>query len=863
MTYNGLHSFVLILTFLILHNIANGQDQRGNIVQYFGKEKVETISEGAVIHTFHEGLILRQNRRFLNSNSTPKEPVVGNHLLNPDYIMAEGEIGYRDQFGNEFEWEVIKVNDKNEFSGNGMRSAFLYLEYDSESSKTVLFEASGHTRLIANGMPHEGDHYDFGYSLIPIKLKKGTNTFLMTPGRFPRMRARLIDPKTDVQLTTRDMTLPDILKEEEETLVGGIRIINSGHKWFKGGSISVTVNGIKLETLTPNVSPLNSRKIAIYIPNSNSDEEKVDVQVELKDRNKKLLSEETISLNVKTNKKHHKRTFISNMDGSVQYYSVAPSSNDTLSKPALFFSVHGASVEATNQARAYKQKDWGHLVAPTNRRPFGFAWEDWGRLDALEVLEDAQNRFKTDPQHTYLTGHSMGGHGTWYLGATYPDKWGAIAPAAGYPDLLEYRGSFSRRLVNMSDEQLKSFGMTREQAIQIMQGEPLENADKALDSIIRRAGNPSRTLKLKRNYLHYGVYILHGEDDTVVPTFIARDMRALLGTYHPDFTYYEYPDGTHWYGNHSVDWPPIFDYFKFRSIKPSSEINRLEFYTGSPGVSASSHFVTINQQKNLFGISSFKFNRGDNVTITTENATAITVDLKKMGIHKDNIISVDGQKFAAGDKQELILKRNSEIWAEVSSIPLSEKGPHRNGGFKDAFKNNFVLVYATKGSKAENEWYYNRARVDAEMFYYRANGNVEVVSDREFDLSKFSNRNVILYGNASNNRAWSKLLADCPLQVKNGQMSLGERTLVGDNYGAYYIYRRNDSDKASVGVVTATGTKGMKAAYANHYLVNGTTYPDVLIFSDKLLIDGISGVECSGFFGNDWSYETGDFEWRD
>ena len=61
--------------------------------------------------------------------------------------------------------------------------------------------------------------------------------------------------------------------------------------------------------------------------------------------------------------------------------------NDTVSKPALFLSVHGASVEATNQARAYAQKDWGHLVAPTNRRPYGFSWEDWGRMDALEVLE--------------------------------------------------------------------------------------------------------------------------------------------------------------------------------------------------------------------------------------------------------------------------------------------------------------------------------------------------------------------------------------------------------------------------------------------------------------------------------------------
>jgi hypothetical protein len=54
----------------------------------------------------------------------------------------------------------------------------------------------------------------------------------------------------------------------------------------------------------------------------------------------------------------------------------------------------------------------------------------------------------------------------------------------------------------------------------------------------------------------------------------------------------------------------------------------------------------------------------------------------------------------------------------------------------------------------------------------------------------------------------------------------------------------------------------MKAAYANHYLVNGTTFPDLTIFNASVVKDGISGVICSGFFGNDWSIENGVFVWR-
>src|SRR5690606_31364400 len=75
-----------------------------------------------------------------------------------------------------------------------------------------------------------------------------------------------------------------------------------------------------------------------------------------------------------------KVTFRSAIDGSVQYYALRPSTNPDANQ-SLILSLHGASVEATGQANAYTPKDWAAVVAPTNRRPYGFDWEDWGRLD--------------------------------------------------------------------------------------------------------------------------------------------------------------------------------------------------------------------------------------------------------------------------------------------------------------------------------------------------------------------------------------------------------------------------------------------------------------------------------------------------
>ena len=94
-------------------------------------------------------------------------------------------------------------------------------------------------------------------------------------------------------------------------------------------------------------------------------------------------------------------------------------------------------------------------------------------------------------------------------------------------------------------------------------------------------------------------------------------------------------------------------------------------------------------------------------------------------------LTINDHKLSVLPKSNVFLKEKVGVW-EVSNVPsLKEKGPHRNGGFKDAFRNNVVFVYATKGTNYENEWYYNKARFDAETFWYRANGAIEIIKDIE------------------------------------------------------------------------------------------------------------------------------------
>ncbi|WBL22866.1 alpha/beta hydrolase [Zunongwangia sp. HRR-M8] len=852
----------ILFLFMIFFSNAKAQDKEGNIVEYFGKEKVNDVSEGEVIHLFKEGLILGTSGTPFSNSAIQYDPIFAEVLQN-GFQINEGKEVY-DNFKEEtIAWQNIAISENGEFNDPKLRrNGYLYLEYISEEEKNVIFEASGHTNVIINGLPHEGDHYDFGWNLIPITLKKGVNKFLLSGGRFSRIRARLLTTYKPIEFTTRDLTLPDLLQEENENLWGAIRIINTEKNSLKGAKIKVEINGISAETNVPNIVSKNVRKVpfSIPIPSNLQEGDSITAHLYLQAANGRNIDTAKIILDIKSKFKHHKKTFLSKVDNSVQYYSVAPSLTKNKENQALFLSVHGASVEAVNQANAYKQKDWGHVVAPTNRRPFGFAWEDWGRLDALEVLEHSENLLKTDPQHTYLTGHSMGGHGSWYLGVTYPDRFAAIAPAAGYPDLLDYRNSFISRI---SDEQIeKQFEMSAADFKQKINPDFKNTTEKDLDLITRRAGNPSRTLKLKNNYLHYGVYILHGDSDNVVPTYLAQGMREELGKFHNDFAYYEYPGGEHWFGDESVDWPPIFYFFNRRKIKSDAEMNKIGFSTASPGVSSKSHFITILQQEHPFEISNFKFERTENgLSIETSNIKTLSIDLVAMEHPNLKAMVIDGDSISTSTSGIIYFENEAGSWKTSEKPDASQKSPLRYGGFKDAFRHNMVFVYATKGSKEENEWYFNRAKFDAEKFWYRANGSVEIIKDTDFKASDYIDRNIIMYGNKSNNAAWKKLLKNSPVQFSENQVKIGNKTIKGEHYGAYFIYPKENHEFASIGVVTASGIKGMHAAYANDYLENGTFYPDLLLFNDEMPKDGLSGIKGSGFFGNDWSVENGEFVW--
>ncbi len=106
--------------------------------------------------------------------------------------------------------------------------------------------------------------------------------------------------------------------------------------------------------------------------------------------------------------------------------------------------------------------------------------------DVMEVFERFRKEYKVDDKRIYLMGHSMGGFGTWALGAKYPQYWAALGPISG-------------------------------------------------------GGNPATIERMKS----IPEVVVHGDADNVVPVASSRVMVAEMKKLGVDVKYIEQPGGTH------------------------------------------------------------------------------------------------------------------------------------------------------------------------------------------------------------------------------------------------------------------------------------------------------------------------------
>ncbi|MDA0802228.1 MAG: prolyl oligopeptidase family serine peptidase [Planctomycetota bacterium] len=765
-------------------------------------------------------------------------------------------------------WTAQHAGASGEFEGDAFAGGYALARVRSDTSRVALLRASGHSLVYVNGEVRMGDPYSFGFMELPIQLNTGDNELLFVCGR-GRLKASIEDrPNPVAWFNTGDVTAPDLLAtrapaDAEGTLWFSLPVMNGTNDWLRDLRVSVTFAGASLECLVPGIPPLGSIKPALQLPlvaGPGGGDATVDIALL---RGADTLSSTTLSLRVLEPDAKRKVTSVSSVDDSVQYYAVVPPIGWTPdadvapdARPGLLLSLHGASVEATSQARCYAPRADVAVACATNRRPYGFDWEDWGRIDAIDVRTHANALFNTDPRRQWLTGHSMGGHGTMIVGAQRPDLFASIGPSAGWIDFWSYTGS------------------------------PSIPVDSSLGLLLHTAQNSSRTLLLKDNYLGERVYVLHGDGDDNVPVAQSRILRGVLGGFHPDFTYFEQPGAGHWWGDQCVDWPPMIDALTAKSLPEPDAVTSGAFTTVSSAIFAGSHGVTVMQHvepmvpaRVVWSITAATTDAPTTITVTTQNVALLSLDTDFDGGDGSEEIRIDinGKSITVpereGGARTMLSASAGGAWSLArlgADWDQSNKHPGRMGPFKAAVDNGVLLVCATGGDTAHNAWALAKARYDSEQFWYRGNGRLPVMTDEAYlawrartPLDAHADRNVILYGRADSNKAWGALARRAPLHVERSQISLedsgGEAdsalTFEGNESLLLAILPGPDSARQSIGLVAPAGPAAEGLSMRLPYFVAGVHYPDWSVIGSQSLIHGLQGWGGAGWCRGDWSID--------
>jgi len=126
------------------------------------------------------------------------------------------------------------------------------------------------------------------------------------------------------------------------------------------------------------------------------------------------------------------------LDGSLMPFRVyVPKEYDGSRPWPLVVFLHGAFCdENTYMAQDVLQPAadrYGYLIVSINGRgPFSsYLKENGAQQDVMDVIALMQKYYKVNDSRIYLTGHSMGGGGTWTIGTLFRDKFAAIASMSG------------------------------------------------------------------------------------------------------------------------------------------------------------------------------------------------------------------------------------------------------------------------------------------------------------------------------------------------------------------------------------------------------------------------------------------------
>ncbi|MHA2610597.1 MAG: carboxylesterase family protein [bacterium JZ-2024 1] len=724
---------------------------------------------------------------------------------------------------------------------------YAYAEITLPEEKRALAVAEGIAGFYLNGRPYIGDVYAHGYVRVPVVLEKGVNRFLLRIGRAYeefRFVFRLLPADSPAVILEKDAFFPSLYEGKRGEFPAAVPVVNTYPQWLENAVLSWGDNDLiqKSSLRLPPLPPLSITKFPISIrilrnPKPQELQEKkalipVEVSVE------QFKNSVVVAVPVEEPSAMHRETFVSRIDGAVGKYGIRfPQPYDPKKKYALIFALHGAGVDES-LAGSYTPKDWAFVVSPLNRRPFGFDWQDWGRLDALEVLDLILKTYPIDEDRVYLTGHSMGGQGTWHIGIHHADRFAAIAPSAGWMSFHFYVPFFLRKSHLFSPPSL------------------LHIWDKAMREI--------QTPAFLFNLSNIPVYIVQGEKDESVPPVHPRMMLSFLRSFGIESYYKEYPGQTHWFDIPEtpyvdcVDFPELMKFFQMK--KRIRYPRKVTFITPNPSINPRLYWVEISELRELYedGEIQAEVVSPSLVRVQTRNIAEFSLFLSDFLPEGKVTILVDGKEFSTsltlGTPASFHLENGD--WRAGKKITTGlRKTPQFYGPIKQAFFQPFLLVYGTKGSKEHTQNLLRRAVHFANLWWWRASGFTRIVADTEVNEEMIRNYHLILFGGPEFNYLTARWMPSLPVQLGENFVKIGDKTYPGSDFSLQMIYP-NPQNPAKFIVIFGGQSNPLSdlSSISFGVLFSGAGLPDFLLYrAEEVKKSGWAGITSAGFFDSSWS----------
>jgi predicted esterase len=475
-------------------------------------------------------------------------------------------------------------------------------------------------------------------------------------------------------------------------------------------------------------------------------------------------------------------------------------SNHRLALRRVFGKSNGPNESDVDASRFFPEwKDVQYIVAsPLARGTMGY--QGVSEKDVLDVLDDVKKKFSIDEDRIYLTGLSMGGGGTLWIGLTRPDIWAALAPVCPAP--------------------------------------------------------PTSTELYAANALNIPIHFFHGDADQAVNVNVSREWVKNLKSLGSKVEYREYPGVQHDSWVNAYEDGNIFKWFDQFKRNPFPE--RVRLHTQRYGFNKA-YWVTIDR---LAVGTTAKIDvsfANNNLSITAEGLEAFSLTLANHpSFDKTQPLyyTINGGKkikIPASEKLSFITEKNKWILKDFT-YASEDKQPHKEGPIAAAFGERHVYVYGTKGSPSMEEL--NARRILAEeaanwsqyrgAFLGRVMFFPRVVSDQEVSESDFKDANLILFGSKETNAIIQRYQEYLPFELA---------TSAQQDHGLFYIFPTENNRYVAVssGLPWWTGQSVVGFRFLPEPALRLQGLKDFVLFKQKL-----DNTLVDGYFDNRWKVTSQD-----